>query len=247
MKSASQVSLLARPAVVALLGFAALSPWEMPLAEAQVPPASSGAASASPSGAASSAPSGAASAGAAEDRKQGVAISAYAWPTDPSAEPKEEEWAGATGLETMTGTVGRPGWSSDLDKVACTQRAVREWLRVTCTPPHDAPDNESDVLFGVIWGMAGDVSSVKGSFTMASELERYSKMAPGIHKDMFLKMASSATVTFQIKQGSALILSLDRIGWAFSYYGDSDVFSQQGLRIDVSWALGEKHPTINYM
>jgi hypothetical protein len=239
MKPRLALSTSARLASVAVLVSAVCSYWEAPLAVAQVPPATASA-SASASAGATTSPS--ASAGTpAEAKKTGIPVPAYAWPTDPSPEPKDDEWAGATELEIATDmpTV----WSPSIDGVTCTQRALREWMRITCTPPHEGTD---DSLVGVIWGMAGDLSTVKGSFVLASTLARHEAPPTEIHEDLYRKMGASATVTFQLKPGSGLVLGIDQIGWDFNYDGDSNVFSRPGMLIDVSWALGEKAPTIAY-
>jgi hypothetical protein len=219
----------ARILSVAALAGAASSPFEAPPALAQAP---------EPTGTASS--SAAASAPAAEAPK-GIAVSAYSWPNSPSPVPSDAEWAQATALAAMTLKLAPSWWDKDVD-VTCAPIAVREWVRLTCTPRHgDKPSK--DILFGVVWGVAGDLSSVKGQFQPASELPLYQKMAPGLHGDLFRKMGASATVTFQVRPESAFVLSIGRIGWDFGYDG-SWVFSRSGVLVDVSWAAGEKAPVI---
>lgn len=171
----------------------------------------------------------------------GQTVSSYVWPTEASPEPKEDAWAKATELETKR--VKMPDrWFGGGAEIECTQRVVREWVRVTCTPPHDKPE---DTLVGVIWGMAGDLDSVSGDFEMSAELPRYAKPPQNVVEDLSRKMGASATITFQARAGSAMLLSLDEIGWDESYDG-SNVFSRSGILVDVSWALGENGPTILY-
>jgi hypothetical protein len=171
-------------------------------------------------------------ASAAAPEARGVPVSAYAWPTEVGAEPTEEEWAGATVLETITleRQDAFPG-------VVCRQAALGAWLRVTCT---DEPRR-----FGVIWGLAGDSAKVKGRFTLASEVEHHDKPPTTREDEMERKMGASATLTIPVTPGSAALLRLDRIAWA-EEYEFAGVTSGPGMLIDISWALGEKHPTILY-
>jgi hypothetical protein len=169
-------------------------------------------------------------------------VSDHAWPTDASSEPKEEEWARATELETVKPDI-ELGWWREGVAVVCTQRVIRNWIRITCTP-QNVPKKD-DMFFGVVWGLAGDLENVKGQFVMASELERYKAPPTDVVGDLTRKMGASATVTFQVTPGSAFVLNLAKIGWDHGYEG-SVVITRIGVLIDVSWALGEKVPTILY-
>jgi hypothetical protein len=174
---------------------------------------------------------------------QGIPVSAYTWPTEVSPEPREEEWAGALELSSVrVDIVPRFSWLPTVHDVVCTQHAVGAWLRVTCTPRHDGKE---DVLVGSLWGLAGDVAKVKGSFALASELERYKAPPTGEFETALRKMGASATITLPLAPGSALLLRLDRIEWD-SGYESSSVGIEPGILIDVSWAVGEKAPTILY-
>ena len=171
-----------------------------------------------------------------------AAAPAYVWPTEASPEPKDDDWAGATLLGTDRVAMDTRSWGGT-EGVSCSKRALRDWVRVTCTPPHDGV---SDVLFGVLWAMAGDVSAVKAKFALASELEKYKLPPSDFVSDLTRKMGASATVTFRVSPGGAFVLSLDHIGWDESYDGGMTMFSLPGMLIDVSWALGEAQPTIAY-
>jgi hypothetical protein len=52
-------------------------------------------------------------------------------------------------------------------------------------------------------------------------------------------------VTFQALPGTAILLSVDQIGWAENYEG-STMFSRAGVLVDISWALGKKSPMLLY-
>jgi hypothetical protein len=166
---------------------------------------------------------------------------AYAWPSDASPEPEEKEWAKATALESAKPTMNMSLWHPEV-RVTCTQRVLREWMRITCTPSHDGKE---DAFFGVVWGMAGELDSVKASFTMASDLERYREPPTDEIGRLTRKMGASATVTFQLRTGNAFVLALDPIGWNETYDGWTAAM-RPGLLLDVSWARGEKAPTITF-
>lgn len=201
------------------LGGAALSTLRTRPAEAQVPPPASASASAS-----------------APLPTMAPPPVAHVWPKEPSPEPKEEEWSGATKL----GEVPLKGddWTYR-GMMLCTKSALRDWVRVSCVPPMTA---ESGPYFGVIWAMAGDASTVKSSFLLNSELPTFAAAPKDIIEDLTRKMAAHADVTFQVKPGSALVLDIDRIGWAWGYDGSS-VDTSPGVELDVSWALGEDEPS----
>lgn len=222
-------------AIFALVAGAVSSSVEAPEAVAQTPPAS-GAASAAPTASGSAG----ASSGASSESDAAAKMKAYVWPTQPSDEPKEEEWATAAdlGVKTAPWEGGRALFSEW--RVDCAQRAVRDWLRITCTPQLNGFDVE---FAGVIWGMAGDVSTAKGSFVLAGTQERYKSLPSRVDTDLIRKMGASATVTFQVKPGGSVVLGLDRISWATGWDG-GEVVVGTGILVDVSWALGERAPTI---
>lgn len=214
----------------------ALVLFSLPVAHAQTPtPSADTSAAPAPSGSVAAAPA-------------GMAISAYAWPKEASEQPKEEEWAGATELEMVT-NLETTGWSKK--RVNCRQRALREWMRVECAAPEVPPKNfflETQTLYGSLWGLAGDISSTSGQFQLASAVEAYAKNLDKDPKNtaarLMRAMGAIATVTFQAKYGSAMMVRLDEIFWAENYMGEGSVIVQPGILIDVSWALGEKYPTI---
>jgi hypothetical protein len=201
------------------------SPWTgSAQAEPAAPPSPSATASAS-----------------APPTERATPLAEYAWPTTPSEEPKDDEWASATTLEGVNTQVQSVSWRPPLS-LGCSQIAVREWVRISCTPPTNGLE---EAFVGVVWGMAGDLSSTKAFFLLAYELDRYKAPPQNGMEELTRKMGASATITFPVRPGSAELLSLDRIGWDETYDGAS-VFSQSGMLIDVSWALGEKSPTILY-
>jgi hypothetical protein len=180
---------------------------------------------------AASAPSAAPSAGAAPAKR--VAISAYAWPEEAGPEPKEADWAGATPLENDTPGAARP----DTTSPHCQEAAIGAWVRVTCTP--------GVKHFGAVWSLAGDTAKAKARFSLASELEHFEKAPQSIGEDMERKMGDLVTVTFPVSPGSATLLRVDGISWEEEYEG-SLVLTRAGPMVDVTWALGEKHPSILY-
>lgn len=194
--------------------------WKVPVAVAQAVPTSSG------------------SAGPAATGQP-----PHVWPTEASAEPAEDEWAGAK--ELPLSPPRSPGWSRpSADPGKCAQNVIREWVRITCPSP--VKGTESDARFGVIWGLAGDVSAVKGKMLLAGQTERY-KAPPVERPDRIVRQTgASATVTFQLKPGSAFLLAFDTISWAWEYDGGFSVSSSPGFVVDVSWAAGEASPTILY-
>lgn len=167
--------------------------------------------------------------------KAGLAVSAYAWPTEASPEPKEDEWAGATVLETLDKTVkDKPWWRRET--LTCTQRAVREWMRITCTPASEFTS------YGVVWGAAGDLSTAKAKLPLRRDMPGY-KPPENAFETMTPAMAVSATLTFQVKVGSATVLQVDEIEFV-SDWGWAGVVARPGFIVDVSWAAGEKAPWI---
>lgn len=196
------------------------------------------------------APSAAASASAAPNASASVAptgmpVAQYTWPKEASEAPKEEEWAGATELEAIA-TTAQSGWVKR--PARCRQRAVREWVRLECSPPDPPNDLNLDVqrFYGSLWGLAGDISGSSAQFELVSKVEKYSKgRNPAQTSDrLTLGMGAVGMVTFQAKYGSATMLRMDQIFWAERYDGGGNVELAPGIIIDVSWALGEKYPTI---
>jgi hypothetical protein len=173
------------------------------------------------------------SAGATATGERAVPVPAYAWPAEAGPEPREEEWAGATALETAMVKD-----SAGVLLLACGQQALGGWLRITCTAPEPR-------RLGAVWGLAGDTAKVKGKFSLLSELERYKKAPTSVQEDMERKMGGSATITLPVTPGSAALLRLDSISWE-EEWDWSGVVASPWLFIDVSWALGETHPTILY-
>jgi hypothetical protein len=216
----------------------ALALFCLPAAFAASPaPSAEGSAAPMPSGSAAASPT-------------GMPVSSYAWPKEASEQPKEEEWAGATELESIT-TVATSGWLKK--PVKCRQRALREWMRIDCSPP-DPPTKEfleGQRFYGSLWGLAGDVSGASGQFQLVSAVETYAKATAPNPTDvpgrLTRAMGAVGTVIFQAKYGSATMLRLDEIFWAEHYDGGGNVLVSPGIVIDVSWALGEKQPTITLL
>jgi hypothetical protein len=169
--------------------------------------------------------------------KRAPKVSDYAWPKETSSEPKDDEWANATQLETLK-LGSQHQWESF--GVTCSPRVVREWVKLTCAAKEEG---EFIPLFGVIWGMAGDLSTAKGSFTPASTLERYKDPPKNENDQLTRKMGAAATAVFQAKPGSAMVLQFDELFWNLNYEGLS-VETRTGMMVDVSWAMGENAPTI---
>lgn len=189
--------------------------------------------------AAPASPSGSANAG-----PPGVAVSAYAWPKETSDAPKDEEWAGATELEPGQSS-GPSGWLTR--NVRCRQRALRDWMRIDCDAPGHL-NNDTDHFFGSIWGVAGEVSGASASFVSTSTLERFQKpLEPRDEGGRIMRrMGATASLTFQVKYGSASMFRIDEIFYAENYMGEGSVLLDPGLVVEVSWALGEKHPSLVY-
>jgi hypothetical protein len=172
-----------------------------------------------------------------------ASASSYAWPAEAGPEPKEEEWAGATDLGTVEVQPASTFWWLSPIHLSCAQRALGAWVRITCTPPH--PESGEDTLLGAVWPLSGDAAKAKATFSPASALPRYKSPPSNVVDDLTRKMGASVTITFPTTPGSALLLRVDRIGWDDGYDG-SNVFTLPGMLVDVSWALGEKAPTILY-
>ncbi len=174
--------------------------------------------------------------------KEVVAVKDYAWPTDESPEPSEEDWAGATDLGSRSIDLRRMSWEGGRE-VLCRQYAIRAWVRVVCTPIQPKRD---PVFFGVVWGRAGELSSVKARFLMAHESDAFKAFPKNKIEELTQRMGVDATITFQGRPGQSMLLGIDLIGWDFNYDGGANPFSRPGMLVDVSWAKGEKAPTIVY-
>lgn len=212
----------------------------LPLVFASLPTSHAALDASSASSSAAAAPSSSANAA-----PSGIPISAYAWPKEASDPPKDAEWTGATELEGVT-TVAASGWLKK--PVKCRQRALREWMRIDCSPP-DPPVKEflaSQRFYGSVWGLAGDISTVSGQFQLVSTIEAYAKTVSPTGEDGRLTRAMGAvgTIMFQAKYGSATMIRMDEIFWAEHYEGGGNVLLAPGIVVDISWALGEKYPTI---
>ncbi len=166
-----------------------------------------------------------------------MAISEYAWPAETSPEPKDEEWAGAQQLQPLRVHDTR---GSSMTRVSCTPKVVREWMQVTCECPREGG---RDVLFGVLWGMAGDFSTVKSRFKTVTEVGRDKTPIENDRDRLQRKMGAENITTFQLKPGTAFVAQLDEIFWWDNYEG-WHVGVREGPQIDMSWALGEKSPTV---
>jgi hypothetical protein len=123
----------------------------------------------------------------------------------------------------------------------CTQEAVREWMRIRCKP------SDPDVTLGVIWGRAGDLDGVQGSFVLAKDSDHFKKPPTNEMEALTLQMGVSGEIRFQAKPGTAFVVSLERLGWDEGGWGDVSLSIQSGVIIDVSWALGEKGPSLSYL
>lgn len=198
------------------------------------PPTEAPAGNASPAAAnpAATAPSGSASASAAAP--QGPTVSTYAWPTEASPEPKPEEWAKATQLGSVDVKIA-------YRDARCTEEAVREWMRIRCQP------TDPDTTLGVIWGRAGNLDGVQGSFVLAKDSDHFKKPPTNEMEALTLQMGVSGEIRFQAKPGTAFVVSLERLGWDEGGWGDISLSIQSGVIIDVSWALGEKGPSISFL
>jgi len=174
-----------------------------------------------------------------------IPISAHVWPKELSEAPKDAEWTNATELEEAT-TVASSGWLKK--PVKCRQRVLREWMRIDCSPP-DPPTKEfleGQRFYGSLWGLAGDISTVSGQFQLVSTVEKYAKTTSptGVDGRLTRAMGAIGTIVFQAKYGSATMVRMDEIFWAEHYDGGGNVLIAPGIVVDISWALGEKHPTI---
>jgi hypothetical protein len=170
-----------------------------------------------------------ASAAASPNAPSGT-LATYAWPTQASERPKDEEWSKATVLESFKIERGT------FDGTKCEPRVLREWVEVKCTPLGDA-------LFSVLWGVGGDLKDVKGWFKMLGELGPPADPTSSVDR---IKIGGAAygTLSFPVRQGSAFVLSLDRLGVDENYDGGIFIGTSQGIVVDVSWVAGEKAPTI---
>jgi hypothetical protein len=219
MSSTTTVTLRSPRAPFALLAAlaGAVSAYQ-PLRAVEAAPADAGEAAPSAAPPASSAAPG--------DGGKALPVSAYAWPTDLAPEPREEDWAAATEL------------LSDPPDAPCKQQALGAWLRITCGP-------DGTVRYGALWALAGDASKVKAKFMLSYEIEHFDKPPSSEGDDLMRKAGATAIVTLPLAPGSAVLLRLDTIFWD-DEYSFSGLISRAGPLLDVSWAAGEKHPTILY-
>jgi len=162
----------------------------------------------------------------------------YAWPTETSPEPTDDDWEHPTATEITNPGIRTSIWGDWTKQLRCTTSVIRAWARIRCEPVGEEP------TLGVIWGMAGDLSAVKGTFGLVNGEERFKNVPATNEIDvMTRRMGAHATITFQVQPGSAVLLSLDQIGWEFNYDGGGFVFSGPGTLLEASWAFGEKSPT----
>lgn len=189
-------------------------------------------------------PSAAPSASAAAKRVR-TPIASYAWPKETSERPQSKDWESAALFEEMTVEI-RSWWG--VSPVSCDARAVREWVQVECTAAAlGTSDFDLPHYFGSVWAVAGDISTTSAQFKLLSDLNmephRYASNSDG--NKLMLKMGYFATVEFQAKYGSAMMVRLDEILWSEGYDGGGLAQVKPGMLIDVAWTLGEKHPTIS--
>ena len=192
---------------------------------------------AAPTTSAGATPTASASASSAAQDAPKSSLAAYAWPSGPSPEPKPEEWEHATALETVTLDTRRESWLPRVH-ITCSPSLVREWLRVTCDPG-------PSWYFGIVWGMAGDLSTAKGAIAIAPGAPPKTRADDDHILDMTRKMGVSTTLIVALRPGASSVISIDRMAWEEEYEGQS-VNMHPGVLLDISWALGEKSPTIAY-
>jgi hypothetical protein len=167
----------------------------------------------------------------------GVAVDAYAWPTDASPEPSDADYDAGTLLQIPDNPFEQ-NKKDNLYRKVCTARAVREWVRITCA------GTGTDTSFGVIWGMAGDLSSLKGRMPLRGDLLKDKSPPSDFMEASTRRMGASASLSFQAKPGSAFLASISEMGWDIGGWGDASMFVRTGATVDVSWAVGEKTPSI---
>lgn len=184
----------------------------------------------SPSGTATAS----ASASEAAGRPAPVTVDGYTWPTEASAEPSDEEFEAAPTLKIEGNPYEKASFSSPR---ICFARVVREWVRLRCDPTND------DASYGVVWGLAGDTSSLKTKMPLRATLEP-NKNPGDFFGESRRQMGAYATVAFQLKPGNAFFADVNEMGWDFGGWGDAFLFVRRAVTIEVSWAAGEKTPAI---
>jgi hypothetical protein len=194
----------------------------------------------------SSAPSASApspSASAPPAAKERVAVKDYAWPTSTSPEPTEDEWNNATALAVAD---PKKPEGFDVFSLSCTVSAVRSWVRFHCTgAPLTYPSAHGPPMhtLGAVWILGGDASTVKGKVPPAVEVTGKPKGEVMQWELYNLQMGAYADFHFEVQPGFALALGVDEMSVDMGYM---DVFigEHPGDVVDVSWAAGEKAPTL---
>lgn len=156
------------------------------------------------------------------------------WPKTASVAPTTEEWANVPKLAHVKGdSFGASG--------SCDTFVLREWVRVVCTDLTIEQDHASAI--GAVWGVAGMLDDVKARVTLVGNQALATLMPDGV--PTVKNMASSVDITFPLRPGHATMIEVVGASWAFEEY-NGNFFSgiDPGLLIDVSWALGEKAPTL---
>lgn len=199
--------------------------------------------SANPS--ASTASSASASTGASASAAPSASASAKPPPPPPitqsvpttSSEAPKAEWDSAP---VVWSAEFPPGAES---RYRCEAQLVREWLKLRCEDPTDV------VMFGAVWGMAGDLKGVTASVpprattrpglkpegTSEWQLEKYKRT---------IGMGGRAEVVVPLRPGSAALVELGRMGWDSGSYGDSFEVPFSGPLLETSWAKGEASPRV---
>lgn len=169
-----------------------------------------------------------------------VRIKEYSWPADASPEPTDAEWSTAIPLQIERVTAG---WRASRDE--CAVGAVREWVRVTCSSPKIDSRDDSPAMFGLVWGLAGDVTGVKTSLPPATTLERFKSPTTDPIDAVLRRAAAAAVVWFQARPGLSILVRMEHLGAAWMNYSDSvGVMVSPGPVLDASWAPGEKAPSL---
>ncbi|MFO0592824.1 MAG: hypothetical protein U0441_35095 [Polyangiaceae bacterium] len=176
----------------------------------------------------------AAPSGAPDARPPAVTAEEYTWPTEASAEPTDAEFDAAATLKIRDNPYEKASFSAPR---VCYARVVREWVRLRC----DA--TSEDTSYGVVWGLAGDTSSLKARMPLRATLEP-NKTPGDFFSESKRQMGAYVTLAFQVKPGAAFLADLDEMGWDFGGWGDAFLFVRQAATVEVSWAAGEKAPAI---
>ncbi len=193
------------------------------------------AASATPSSSGSAAASGSPAPSQAPPADPGnIDLAGIDWPKTASAAPTPEQWATAQKLAHVKGDGFGPSAS-------CDTFVLQEWVRVVCTDLTIEWDHATAI--GAVWGVAGMLDDVKARVTLVGSQALTALMPDGA--PTVKNMASSVDITFPLRPGHATMIEVVGASWAFEEY-NGNFFSgiDPGLLIDVSWALGEKAPTL---